>query len=235
MADNPRIEDLRRRIEKDPASIAFAQLAEEYRRAGQHQNAIDTCRAGLDRHPGYLSARVTLGRALIELGQPDEAQHELELVLKSAPENLAAIRGLGEIHQGRGALAEALTYYKAALALARNDPDLEETIADLTKQTAPPKPPKPEPETGVSFDDIHEALLRQADLREKERAQTPPPQPLPPAVVPEQATMLESPEPPAEPLANETQDQTPSRAGQTVAALEQWLDALHVTRTQSGS
>ena len=34
MADNQRIEDLRRRVQKDPASIAFAQLAEECRRAG---------------------------------------------------------------------------------------------------------------------------------------------------------------------------------------------------------
>ena len=68
MTDNPRIEDLRRRVQKDPASIAFAQLAEEYRRAGQHQEAIDVCSGGLAIHPGYLSARVTLGRALIELG-----------------------------------------------------------------------------------------------------------------------------------------------------------------------
>ena len=67
MADNPRIEELRRRVQKDPASIAFAQLAEEYRRAGNYEDAIATCRAGLAVHPGYLSARVTLGRALLEM------------------------------------------------------------------------------------------------------------------------------------------------------------------------
>ena len=53
---------------------------------------------------GYLSARVTLGRALVELGQNDEAQAELVRVLTSAPENLAAIRGLAEIHHRRGDL-----------------------------------------------------------------------------------------------------------------------------------
>ena len=42
------------------ASIAFAQLAEEYRRAAMFQDAVDTCRAGLAIHPSYLSARVTL-------------------------------------------------------------------------------------------------------------------------------------------------------------------------------
>jgi len=74
---NPRIEDLRRRVLKDPASIAFAALAEEYRRMGRHEEAIETCRAGLQRHPAYLSARVTLGRALIELGQIERGMDEL--------------------------------------------------------------------------------------------------------------------------------------------------------------
>ena len=57
MADNPRIEELRRRVQADPASIAFAALAEEFRRAGRYQDAIETCRTGLQRHPSYLSAR----------------------------------------------------------------------------------------------------------------------------------------------------------------------------------
>src|SRR5437762_14378462 len=92
MTDNHRIDDLRRRVHKDPASIAFAQLAEECRRAGQHEESVEVCRAGLAIHPGYLSARVTLGRALIELDHLDEAQAALDLVLKSAPENLAAIQ-----------------------------------------------------------------------------------------------------------------------------------------------
>jgi len=102
MSNNPRIEALRRRVERDPASIAFAQLAEEYRRAGDCQQAITICREGLARHPGYLSAQVTLGRALIELGQFDEARNELETVLTVAPDNLAAIRALAEIHQQLG-------------------------------------------------------------------------------------------------------------------------------------
>jgi predicted Zn-dependent protease len=103
--DNSRLEDLRRRVQKDPASIVFAQLAEEYRRAGQYAEAVATCRAGLRIHPGYLSARVTLGRSLVELGELDAAQRELEAVLKSASENLAAIRGLAEIHHRRGDLS----------------------------------------------------------------------------------------------------------------------------------
>lgn len=108
MADNPRIEELKRRVQKDPASIAFAQLAEEHRRAGEYQEAIAVCRSGLEQHPGYLSARVTLGRALLETGAYDDAQAELEYVLRAAPDNLAAIRALAEIHQRREETGEPL-------------------------------------------------------------------------------------------------------------------------------
>lgn len=99
MSDSPRIAALRRRVERDPASIAFAQLAEEYRRDGQYADAVRVCRAGLARHPGYISARVTLGRALLELGELAAARAELEQVLRAAPENLAAIHSLAELHQ----------------------------------------------------------------------------------------------------------------------------------------
>lgn len=103
MSHNPRLEELRRRVQADPTSIAFAALAEEYRRAGQFEDAIEVCRSGLKRHPAYVSARVTLGRALIEINQLEEAEAELAQVLKIAPENLAAIRAQAEIHARKSA------------------------------------------------------------------------------------------------------------------------------------
>ena len=101
-ADHPRIEELRRRVDKDPASIAFAQLAEEYRRSGDTEEAARVCRAGLEHHPNYVSARVTLGRALMQLQQLDEAQAEFEQVLLVAPDNLVAVRSMAELYQLKG-------------------------------------------------------------------------------------------------------------------------------------
>ena len=106
-ADHPRIDELRRRVQKDPASIAFAQLAEEHRRAGEFEEAIRICRAGLRQHPSYLSARVTLGRALIETGQFDDALREVEQVLRTAPDNLAAVQALADIRQRRSRSTDA--------------------------------------------------------------------------------------------------------------------------------
>jgi Flp pilus assembly protein TadD len=131
MADQ-RIEALRRRVERDPTSIAFAQLAEELRRAGQMPEAVETARTGLSTHPGYVSARVTLARALTALDQLDEAQAELERVLRSAPENLTAVRGLADISRRRGNTREALMRYREALSLAPNDPELQQIVARLS-------------------------------------------------------------------------------------------------------
>ena len=102
MGESPRLEELRRRVQSDPASLAFAPLAEEYRRLGRLDEAIALCRTGLVRYPAYVSARVTLGRTLLEAGRLPEARRELEMVLEAAPENLTAIRGLAEIHQRQG-------------------------------------------------------------------------------------------------------------------------------------
>jgi len=71
---------------------------EKLRRAGNPQGAIDLCRDALVRFPGHLSARVTLGWALLDLGQLKEAREEFEAVRKSAPDNFAAIRGLAQLH-----------------------------------------------------------------------------------------------------------------------------------------
>jgi tetratricopeptide (TPR) repeat protein len=139
--DNFRIEELRRRIQNDPASIAFAQLAEEYRRAGRHGQAIDVCRAGLLRHPGYLSARVTLGRCLIATEELDGALIEFTRVLEAAPENLAAIRGLAEVYRRRGELSEALEQYRVAFELAQHDSDLAEVVRDITRELEAPTAP----------------------------------------------------------------------------------------------
>jgi tetratricopeptide (TPR) repeat protein len=255
VADSSRIEDLRRRVQKDPASIAFAQLAEELRRAGNYQEAVDVCRAGLELHPGYLSARVTLGRALIELNDLDTALAELEYVLKSAPENLAAIRGLAEIHHRQGSLALALAQYRAALALARNDPDLQRTVDDLARQVEPPLPPASA--DGLSFAQVQDEFLQSLS--------PPPPVAAPPPVAPtpqaittynaepaehaEQETDIlsatgEAPQittynaEPAEYAEKESGEAPPEdtaerdHALQVIAVLGQWLDAIHVARAQ---
>jgi tetratricopeptide (TPR) repeat protein len=128
--DTQRIEELRRRILKDPASIAFAQLAEEHRRAGEFDEAVRVCRAGLAQHPAYLSARITLGRTLLEMARYDEAVSEFEYVLSAAPDNLTAIRELADIEQRRRAAA-AQDRGKPSAALEPPPSTIDPVVAEL--------------------------------------------------------------------------------------------------------
>lgn len=220
MGEDDRIDNLRRRVRENPASIAFAQLAEECRRAGEHEEAVEVCRAGLAVHPGYLSAKVTLGRALLALGRLDDAQLELHTVLVSAPDNLAAVRSLGEIFQARGQPAAALSYYQQALGLARNDPHLQQAVSDLTR-------------------DLAEATAREPHDRPALPKSTPAEPPLSAAIpVPTASIALPAasplPLPSRErrwstevPVLTATDDLERQHALRTIAALEQWLTALH--------
>ncbi len=126
------LSELQRRVQSDPAPFVFAQLAEEYCRAGRHADAVACCRTGLDRHPGYLTARLILGRALVALARWDEAADAYLTVVNAAPDNLAATRELAEIYDRQGRVADALQFYRRALALARNDKSLEAAIAALS-------------------------------------------------------------------------------------------------------
>jgi tetratricopeptide (TPR) repeat protein len=144
MPENLRLDELRRRVEADPTSIAFAALAEECRRIGRFEEAIEVCRKGLERHPAYLSARVTLGRALLELSQLEAAKEQLEYVLQIAPENLAAMRGLAEIHQRQHETAGAAgpTAPAASVAAVRAlEAFLQAVVAERRRREAAPRTP----------------------------------------------------------------------------------------------
>ena len=59
------------RLARDPESLAFAQLADLYRKAGRTGDAIALCREGLHRWPHYTTARLILAKTLLAEGQLD--------------------------------------------------------------------------------------------------------------------------------------------------------------------
>jgi tetratricopeptide (TPR) repeat protein len=157
--DDTRLIELRRRVQEDPASMCFAPLAEELRRRGATEEAVAVCRAGLAQHPSYLTARVTLGRALVELDRLDEAFNELTFVLDEAPGNLPAIRALAEVYQRRGLMSEALVHYRRAMQLAQHDAELGRTVGRIEQQIAPAAGDAPAGKVEALFD--FDALLEQ--------------------------------------------------------------------------
>jgi len=177
---------------------AFGGIAERFRRAGDLERAVALCRDGLKKFPDHLSARVTLGWSLLDLGRYDEAQVELEQVLKRAPDNLAAIRGLAELHErAENAVTVPIEEHEAAEAAAALEAArlLEEENA---RQAAPFEPVK----TKAKGHHHHEAAHVEAPPEPPRKAEPPASTPEPPPA-PVFAQAVRAPEPALEPTLEE--------------------------------
>jgi tetratricopeptide (TPR) repeat protein len=135
-ATTSRIEELTRKLQKEPGSRIFLELAREYHVAGILEEAARVCRDGLVKHAGYHSARVLLGRLLIDLRRFAEARPELEKVVRQAPDNLLARRLLGEALHGAGETTAALDTLRTLLRLNPSDGEVESLIRQIEQPAA---------------------------------------------------------------------------------------------------
>ena len=253
-ANQLRILELRDRIRTGPAPFLYAQLAEEYRRARDFEDAVTCCRECLAKYPAYLSVRVILGRALAERGELDAAVTEFTHVLSAAPDNLTATRDLAEIELRLGHVERALEHYRRALSLFQGDRELEERVETLTRMLAEGAgdkgvPPPATPAGGsnnrdtavspagaappsVDFDAILTSLgatdQRLPPLMEMLLAPAPQAIPVVADVLPYEAPPAKETVPAAEPPAA-------AAPNPALARLEEWLAAIERRRTSQSA
>jgi tetratricopeptide (TPR) repeat protein len=119
------------RLARDPASLAFAQLADPYRKAGRTRDAVALCRNGLTRYPHYTTARLILAKALVADGQLAPAQAELEAILEVNPKDVQSHRLVAEVQRRLGHIDEAVRHLEAAIALDPSDRESQGLLALL--------------------------------------------------------------------------------------------------------
>jgi len=146
MANSARIDELLKKFDENPKRY-FAPLANEYRKAGDVDQAITICREHLAQQPGHMSGHVVFGQALYEKGDLDEARQVFETALALDPENLIALRHLGDIARDRYDMSTARMWYQRVLD---SDPRNEEIFAQLAALgDAPPPVALQAPATGA--------------------------------------------------------------------------------------
>jgi len=154
MANSALIEDLRKQFAENPRRV-FARLANEYRKSGDLDVAIEICRAHVPLQPTYISGYIVLGQALFERGQPDEARSTFETALSLDPENLIALRQLGDIARASGDLDAARGWYHKLLEVDPQNDDIAAQLEALDAPTSSTASPTPAEATPVSWSDIH--------------------------------------------------------------------------------
>jgi capsular exopolysaccharide synthesis family protein len=90
LVQSRRLDELRRRIDREPDPRLFTQLADELREGGDLAEAVRAAREAIDRYPDDAEVRLCLGRALLDSGDAASARGELETVLRAAPDNALA-------------------------------------------------------------------------------------------------------------------------------------------------
>lgn len=119
------------RLARDPSSLAFAQLADLYRKAGRAEDAVTLCREGLARYPHYTTARLILAKAHLAADQLDQALGELEIILQNSPKDVQCHRLVAEVHRRSGRLDAAMRHLETVVDLDPGDRESRALLALL--------------------------------------------------------------------------------------------------------
>lgn len=124
------------RLARDPTSLAFAQLADLYRKAGRTAEAAALCREGLRQYPHYTTARLILAKALLAEDRAAEALGEVQAILALSPRDVQGVRLAADIHRRLGQIDEAVRQLETAVALDPGDRESRSLLALLRSEPA---------------------------------------------------------------------------------------------------
>lgn len=148
MASSARIDELQKKFDENPRRY-FAPLANEYRKAGDLERAIHICQEYLPQQPGHMSGHIVYGQALFELARLDESRQVFETALSLDPENLIALRHLGDIARQVGDTRTARSWYQRVLEA---DPRNEEIAQIMMTLLSTPSVAQPGINGGSSYE-----------------------------------------------------------------------------------
>src|SRR4051812_26604149 len=148
MTSSARIDELRKKFDENPRRY-FAPLANEYRKAGDFDQAIFICQEYLPQQPGHMSGHIVFGQALFEAKRLPEAKTVFETALSLDPENLIALRHLADISRDLGDFPAARGWYEKVLHADPRNEEIAAIMEKLGSASAAPAPIAPTVETPV--------------------------------------------------------------------------------------
>jgi thioredoxin-like negative regulator of GroEL len=136
MAISSEIDKLERRWHENPSGLMFAPLAEAYRKAGNHQRALEILEVGLSVHPDYVPALIVRGRCFQDAGDLAASESAFHQVLARDPGNPIALRSLADLYERSGRADQAMERLSLLLEVDAGDGDARASLARLRSQPA---------------------------------------------------------------------------------------------------
>ncbi len=102
---------------------------------GRQEEAVRHYQEALERQPGFVPARVRLGRLRLALGEVEAAERLFRQALDEAPGFAAALEGLGRAATARGDHEEAARRFREALAAAPDASSLHYLLGQALRRS----------------------------------------------------------------------------------------------------
>ncbi len=125
------IQRLEKKLEKDPTSRIFVQLASKYLEINYLEEAIGVLSTGIAFHPTYVAARMMLGKVFLQARRIKDAKTEFEEVVRIHPENILAYKKLAFIFRELNKLGEVVRISNLILKIDPYDKETKTLLASV--------------------------------------------------------------------------------------------------------
>jgi tetratricopeptide (TPR) repeat protein len=122
---------LAKKLESDPTSRSFVQLADIYLKHDRFDDAIEVLSVGIVHHPSYVAARMVLATAYLGAKRVKDAKAALEAVIEMHPEHVLAHKKLALIYKELNRLGEAIKICNKTLRIDPHDKEVKALLSEI--------------------------------------------------------------------------------------------------------
>lgn len=132
--------DLKQRNNRDIDSLLIEKnytpaLAKRYFDKGEYSKTVELCREYLKEHDRLLSIRLIYARSLYAAGQLEQAKEQFYKILTIDPQNLIALKFIGDIKFANNEEYDALGYYNRVFEIDQNFKQMYSALSKKEKET----------------------------------------------------------------------------------------------------
>lgn len=131
LAKNQSLVNQLKEYQRDPRSLVFVTLAENYRSEGLPKQALEILEEGLVYHPKLSSALLCKSKCLYDLKRFADSLREIQGALNINPDNLRALRFQAEIYVRLGQRRAAIRALTRVVSLFPQDGEAVRALEEL--------------------------------------------------------------------------------------------------------